>query len=400
MYSLHFMALSTRGALLSPSRIGDVNRSRVLQAFCDHGPLSRAELAKLAGVTRATIGNITNGLIEAGLIEEHAPREANGVGKPATPLWFAPGAGLSGAAALTQGSFEVGLVDARGEVVEFAEGSFDADAPTDAELRARLGRAFDRILPTDTDRLLGMGIAVPGVCDTERGVIVGSGQIPALQGASLVESLSRRFGLRVLVDNDARSQALGEKWFGLGRGEPTFASIQTGHGLGVGLVLDGVVYRGDRGQTGELGHTTVTLDGPRCRCGLAGCWETVASLGWLRQEARRRRLRDPSSLDAARLVAVASSGRVATGLLDDYADHLAVGMANLVQLLNPRLIILHGDVVGGGEILRARIEHHVQERVLPNLRDGLRVELSDLDQRAGLLGAAALVLSETFKLVS
>ena len=165
-------------------------------------------------------------------------------------------------------------------------------------------------------------------------------------------------------------------------------------------MLDGVVYRGDRGQTGELGHTTVTLDGPRCRCGLAGCWETVASLGWLRQEARRRRLRDPSSLDAARLVAVASSGRVATGLLDDYADHLAVGMANLVQLLNPRLIILHGDVVGGGEILRARIEHHVQERVLPNLRDGLRVELSDLDQRAGLLGAAALVLSETFKLVS
>src|SRR4051812_23986701 len=96
---------SLNGSLLSPSRIGDVNRSRVLQALCDHGPLSRAELAKMAGVTRATIGNIANALIDIGLVEENEPLEISGVGKPAKPLWFARGAGLSAAAAVRVGHF-------------------------------------------------------------------------------------------------------------------------------------------------------------------------------------------------------------------------------------------------------------------------------------------------------
>ena len=232
-------------------------------------------------------------------------------------------------------------------------------------------------------------------------MIVGSGQVRALRGTGLVDALAGRFGVRVLVDNDARAQALGEKWFGQGRGVPTFASIQTGHGLGVGLVLDGRVYRGEHGQTGELGHTTVTLDGERCRCGLTGCWETVASLRWLRQEAKQRRLRGAAALDSGRLVAAAKAGSAgAARLLDDYAANLSVGMANLVQVLDPPLLILHGDVVAGGEELRRRVEDGVRERVLPHLRDGVRVVLSDLDQGAGLAGAAALVLSETFRLAS
>jgi predicted NBD/HSP70 family sugar kinase len=387
------------GSLLSPSRMGDANRSRVLQALCDHGPLSRAELAKMAGVTRATIGNIANGLIEIGLVEEHEPRAAIGAGKPARPLWFAHGAGLSAAAAITSGAFEVALIDARGDVLDFAAGEFDPAADNDNELRARLGRAFQKVVPGDGD-LLGIGVAIPGVCDTERGVILGSGQIRGLRGGGLVKSLSRRFDQRVLVDNDARAQALGEKWFGQGRGVPTFASIQTGHGVGVALVLDGVVYRGQRGEAGEVGHTSVTLNGERCRCGLVGCWETIASLRWLQREARRHRIHGAATLDSRQLVAAAVESPVAARLLAEYADNLAIGLANLVQVLAPPLLIMHGDVVGGGEALRVRIEEAVRARVLPNLRANLRVVLSDLDQRAGLLGAAALVLSETFKLVS
>src|SRR5439155_7311592 len=211
---------------------------------------------------------------DAGLIKEHEPREANGVGKPARPLWFAPGAGLSAAAAITRGAFEVALVDARGEILDTAGDEFDPAADDDAELRRSLVRALGRILPREPDVVLGIGVAVPGVCDTQGGAVLGSGQVQALRGTGLVDALARRFGRRVLVDNDARAQALGEKWFGQGRGVPTFASIQTGHGLGVGLVLDGVVYRGERGHTGALGHTTVMLDGVACRCGLHGCWET------------------------------------------------------------------------------------------------------------------------------
>ena len=382
---------SLSGSLLSPSRIGDVNRSRVLQALCDNGPLSRAELAKMAGVTRATIGNIANALIETGLLEEHEPREAMGVGKPARPLWFAPGAGLSVAAAISSGTFDVALVDAAGAVLDTAAGEFDPAADTDSELRARLLRAVDGVLPaTGAASLLGIGVAVPGVCDPENGTILGSGQVRGLRGRGLVKALERRFDRPVVVDNDARAQALGEKWFGEGRGVRSFATVQTGHGLGVGLVLDGVAWRGVRGRAGEMGHTAVTLDGERCRCGLVGCWETVASLRWLRREAKRRRLRGASTMTA----------RDVTGeLRDEYADHLAIGLANLVQLLTLPLIILHGDVVGGGEDMRARIEAAVHARVLPYLR-GTRIVHSELDQRAALVGGAALVLSDTFRLVS
>lgn len=389
-------------ALLSPSRVGDVNRSRVLQALCDHGPMSRAELAKMAGVTRATIGNIVQALIDANLVEEGEPQTGSGrVGKPGRPVWFGPRAGLCGAAAIGAGTVEAALVNARGDVVAGAERTFDPSTGDQKEVVAAVADALRAVIDRRTaEVLLGIGVAVPGVCDTASGTVVGSGQIPALRGTELADVLAKRFGRHVVVDNDSRAQALGEKWFGEGRGLSTFVSVQTGHGLGVGMVLDGVLFRGERGQTGELGHTCVVADGGvRCRCGLRGCWETIATLRWLRAEAAGRRLPDPSHMTAARLTALAEDGSTkADALLDDYADNLAVGLANLVMALNPEKLILHGDV--NDEALRARIEDRTRARVLPHLRDAVSVVLSTLDQRAGMLGAAGLVLSETFHLTT
>lgn len=390
--------------LLSPSRVGNVNRSRVLQALCDHGPMSRAELAKMAGVTRATIGNIVQALIDANLVEEGAPQTGSGrVGKPGRPVWFGPRAGLCGAATVGAGTIEAGLVNARGDLVSTASRSFD---PADGDQRhvvAAVGDALRAVIDRRaSDELLGVGVAVPGVCDTATGSVVGSGQVPALQGTALVDTLAKRFGRHVVVDNDSRAQALGEKWFGEGRGLSTFVSVQTGHGLGVGIVLNGVLFRGVRGETGELGHTCVVVDnGAPCRCGLRGCWETIATLRWLRSEAGARKLPNPSAMTAAGLSALAEDGSTkAAALLDAYADNLAVGLANLVVLLNPEKLILHGDVVGSGEDLRSMIEDKTRARVLPHLRDDVTVALSPLDQQAGILGAAGLVLSETFHLVT
>lgn len=395
-------APALNGALLSPRRLGDVNRSRVLQAFCDYGPMSRADLARMAGVTRATIGNIVQDLIDVGMIEEHEPRTGTGrVGKPARPLWFAPRAGLCGAATLSPDGYQVALVNGRGEVLEHAYGELDANVSSDA-LAAGLASALRSVLPSRRAEVLGIGVAVPGVVDTASGTIIGSGQLRAVRGTTLVESLARRLRVRVLADNDARAQALGEKWFGAGRGLATFASVQTGQGLGVGLVLDGVVYRGERGEAGEAGHTCVVADGGElCRCGLRGCWETIATLGWLRSEARRLGLPAPARLGSARLVALAADDREpASRLLSTYADHLAIGLANLVQTLAVERLILHGDVVGGGEPLRSLLEERTRARVLGYLRDRLELVLSPLDQQAGLLGAAGLVLSETFRLAT
>ena len=388
--------------LLSPSRVGDVNRSRVLQALCDHGPMSRAELAKMAGVTRATIGNIVQALIDANLVEEGEPQTGSGrVGKPGRPVWFGPRAGLCGAAVIGAGTVEAALVNARGDMVAAAERAFDPTAPDQRHVVAAVGAALEAVIDRRAaGELLGVGVAVPGVCDTEAGAVIGSGQVTALRGTALADTLARRFGGPVVLDNDARAQALGEKWFGEGRGLSTFVSVQTGHGLGVGIVLDRVLFRGVRGATGELGHTCVVADGgARCRCGLTGCWETIATLRWLRREASRLRLPNAGAMTGAALVALAEDGSAkAEGLLETYADNLAVGLANLVMLHNPERLILHGDV--SVEPLRALVEHRTRARVLPHLRDGVSVALSPLDQRAGILGAAGLVLSATFNLAT
>ena len=386
-------------SLLSPSRIGDVNRSRVLQALCDHGAMSRAELAKMAGVTRATIGNIVQGLIDDAVLEEHQPQTGLGrVGKPGRPVWFGGRAGLSGAVAVGPVSVDGALVNARGDVLDSATEPLDADADAHA-VAAASASVLHTVLPRRTP-LLGIGVAVPGVVDTESGAVIGSGQLPRLEGTTIVDALTRAFDHPVLVDNDSRAQALGEKWFGDGKGLNTFVSVQTGHGLGAGVVINGVVLRGRNGLTGEIGHTCVVVDGDRCRCGLCGCWETVATLRWLRAEARRERISGADRLDANRLTALAEQSAPARVLLERYADNLAIGLANLTQVLNPDALILHGDAVGGGDELRSLIETAVCRRSLAYLRPTVRVVLSALDQQATILGAAGLVLSETFNLTT
>ena len=362
--------------LLTTHLIGDVNRSRVLQAFCDHGPLSRADIARLAGVPRATIGTIVQNLMESGLLEEQEPDRDGKVGKPGRPLWFAPEAGLSVAVGFAPDRVRAALVNARGDRLEETAVRLETPEASGAELVKAVVSAARAVLPADGE-VLGIGVVVPGVCDTETGEVIGSGQLP------------------VLLDNDARAQALGEKWFGDARGVPTFAAVQTGDGLGVGLVLDGHVYRGEDGRVGELGHTAVSLDGVACYCGLSGCWETVATLPWLRAEAKALGLSGASRATTESMVAL---GAPAEALLVRWADNLAAGLANLVNLLGTTRLILHGDLVGGGEAMRAMVEVATQARVLGHLREDVQVTFSALDSDAALLGAAGLVLSETFRL--
>lgn len=381
--------------LLTTHLIGDVNRSRVLQAFCDHGPISRADLARLAGVPRATIGVIAQGLIDDGLLEETAPDRDGKVGKPGRPLWFGRHAALSVAVGFDDHQVRAALVSARGERLADAAVPLSTAKASPTDLLAAVEKAIRSVLPT-SGAVLGVGVVVPGVCDTVAGEVVGSGQLPGAVGAGMATVLARKLEIPVLIDNDARAQALGEKWFGDARGIATFASVQTGTGLGVGLVLGGQLYRGDHGRSGELGHTRVVQGGKACRCGLSGCWETIATLPWLRQQARDVDLPQAARTTTATLTQDGSGA--AEALLQSYAENLAVGLANLVNLLGTRRIILHGDVVGGGESMRGRIEAATRIQVLGYLRDDVQLVLSPLDADAALLGAAGLVLSETFRL--
>lgn len=388
--------------LVSPADIGRANRARVIQALCDYGPLSRADLARLANVPRATIGGIVQPLVDSDILEEVEPATpATGGGKRPRPLWFRPRAGLTATAYLDDGTCHAALVDARGEILDSAEGAVTHDDdPAGEQHLAVVAATIKSVLPAPGS-LIGVGVAVPGVCDSERGVVVGSVRVPGWANFPLAQRLAGLLGSEVFIDNDARCQALGEKWFGAGRGVSTFASIQTGEGLGVGLVVDGTIFRGEGGLTGELGHTAVELEGEPCPCGLHGCWETVANLTWLRARAAAEGFPDPEGMTSERLSALVDAGNAtAAAVRDRYAANLAAGLSTLVNLLNPQRLILHGDVTRGGDGMLAAIRRHTEGRVLPHLRPGLDLQASVLDERASLVGAAGLVLSERFQLVA
>jgi predicted NBD/HSP70 family sugar kinase len=242
---------------------------------------------------------------------------------------------------------------------------------------------------------LGIGVAVGGMVDTDRGSIVAVNLAPALSGYPLAEELMHRFGLPVRLDHHPRALLVGDRWFGQGRGVPQFAVVYTGEVLGGALYFGGHLYRGAAGAGGELGHTFVQVDGALCRCGRRGCWDTIATLGWVRRQAAAAGLPDADLLDSARLGQLVDDGVPgAAPLLDLYARNVAIGIANLQQTLAPNRYILHGDVVLGGVRMLAAIAAHLRQLV--PARPGGEIELAagDAGDRAALLGAAGLVLSD------
>jgi predicted NBD/HSP70 family sugar kinase len=375
--------------------MGHANRGRVIQALFDLGPTSRAELARLIGVNRATITGIVQPLIDEDLLIEGQPLPSGETGgKRARPLKFSPKARLVGAIELQAGSVRSALVSWTGEVIAENRERFPVKGGDPRPVIDAILACTSRTLAGSKQDPLGFGIAAAGMVDTDRGVIVKVNLAPILSGLALGPVLHDRLRLPVYIDHHPRAMLLADRWFGAGRGARSFAALYVDDVLGGALLLDGHLHRGPSGAGGEFGHTFVQLDGDVCRCGRRGCWETVATTYWLRTRARAANLPAAQKMNSRRLAKLAEAGAPgANELLDLYARNIAVGIANLQQMLAPNLFILHGDVVGGGEPLRRAIEAHVQRLVPPRPGSDLEIVLGDQGDRATLRGAAGLVLA-------
>jgi predicted NBD/HSP70 family sugar kinase len=384
-------------SLLSSSLVGSTNRGRVLQALFDFGPTSRVELARQAGVNRTTISGIVQPLLDQRLLVEGepVPPKQGGGGKHARPLWFSPQAQPICGVLLMPGSIRAALVTLEGKISAEHQETLPTGAARRAELIDAIGACIAGAIAAARRTPLGIGVAVGGMVDTNRRSVVAVNLAPALDGLPLGEELTRRFNLPVLLDHHPRALLVGDRWFGKGRGVRDFAVVYTGEVLGGALYLDGHLHRGPAGAGGELGHTFVQIDGEVCRCGRRGCWDTIATLGWLRREARAAGIDNPDAIDSRRLVKLADAGvPAATRLVDRYARNVAIGIANLQQTVAPNFFILHGDVVGGGPTMVDAIMSHVR-RLVPSHPGGEIVfATGEAEDRAALLGAAGLVLSD------
>lgn len=354
-------------------------------------------MARKAGVNRTTISGIVQPLIDRQiLVEGDSAPSGEGGGKPARPLWFSPEAQPIGAILLMPGVVRAGLITLTGEVTTLESRSIPTEARRRSQVLPNIEAAIASILAQAHRPPLGIGIAAGGMVDTDRRLVVASNLAPAFDGLPLGDAIEQRFQLPAVMDHHPRALLVGDRWFGLGRGLRDFAAVYTGEVLGGALFLDGHLRRGPSGAGGELGHTFVQADGETCSCGRRGCWDTIATLGWLRREAAKAGLPDPELMTSARFDGSVRDKRVIL-LMERYARNIAIGLANLQQTVAPNTFILHGDVVDGGARLRSAIARHVAELVPDRPGVEIRIEFGSPGEDAALLGAAGLVLSHLLR---
>lgn len=385
-----------RRGILSPAELGGANQAQVLQELWNAGPLSRADLARRTGSSRGTVGAIVQSLMGEGLLEERPSESVGQVGKPARPVWFRAGAGATVSCVLDATGIETALVDAGGSVHHYRLSKLPAKRTTTTLMRA-LQRHLSAALPIEGEEVLGFGLALPAVC-SEDGIVLRSTEFPELQGVPLAERLADGLAAQVYVDNTCRTEALGEKWFGAARGVDCFVSVRVSSGVSAATVVGGRVVRGAHGASGELGHVALGDPARRCLCGLKGCWQTIANRRWLRERAAQLGIERPDSLTLAELTRRrAPSEPSVAALLSEYMENIAVGVAAMAQIIDPQIIVLHGDIAACDEETIGLLRARTHERVIPDLTDLPEIEVSPLDNRAALLGSAGLVLSETYQ---
>jgi glucokinase len=245
-------------------------------------------------------------------------------------------------------------------------------------------------------------VLVPGTVDIFGQTIIQAPNLPSLDGFHLTAALNKQLGWPVLIENDANAAAVGEMWLGAARGAKSIICVTLGTGVGGGIILDGKLWRGVDGSAGEIGHTTVDpFGGVRCKCGNIGCLEQFASATGIVRMAREELSNHPEStltadqLTAERIYDAGIRGdKLALKVLERMGMYLGTGLANLVNLLNPEMIVIGGGVSNGWQLFEKSMRAEVERRAFPVPAGRLKIAPAKCGDDAGLLGAAHLVLTE------
>ncbi len=382
------------------------NRRLVLKTiFAREEGISRAEIARLTRLTRASVSEIVGELLDEGLVEELGTAPSPG-GKPPILVGVAKNSRLILSVDVSNDKYRGALVNLRGEIVE--EVSRPVGRLQGQEALEVAYALTDELKARSPVPLLGIGVSTPGLVDPQEGVVyqaVNRGWVDL----PLRKLFAERYGVPVFVANDSHMMALAEVSFGSGQGRRNLVAIKVGEGIGTGIVLRGQLYSGDGFGAGEIGHLVVVDGGEPCRCGNRGCLETVAGVRAVERHVQQAASGTPESRLAALLgqfssriealgEAVRQEDPVALEVVHRIGRHLGVAVAALVSVLNIELVIIHGPIRHLGHPLLQAIRAEARRRALPRLVRATRVEFSSLGEKAALLGASALVLSRVLGL--
>ena len=364
------------------------NHGLVLRTLYDRGPVSRADVARLTGLTRTTVSDVVGEFLADGLVREVGRGPSSG-GKAPILLQVVEDARLLIGLDLGEREFTAVLVDLRGEIRRVERAPVlgrDGDAALEA-----VYRLVDTLIAGNRGVLLGIGVGTPGLVDTETGTIRWAVNLE-WQDLPLGALLRERYQLPTHVANDSRAAALGEYLFAGESRAPNLIAIKVGHGIGAGIVLGGEVFAGDGHGAGEIGHTAVVDDGAQCRCGRFGCLETVASSRAILEGTGAASLDEVrAALDAGdeptRRVVVAA-GRA-----------LGTAIAALIGALNVNRILVIGSVPELGDVWLDAVRDEACRRALGLLAENTSIERGRFVEHVVALGATALLMTRELGLV-
>ena len=386
-----------------------LNRSLILNTIRTHGEVSRAEIAKITKLTPPTVTNIVAELLDNKLVIESDLGASTGGRRPIMLRINAEAYHIVGV--------DIGIRRLRAVVTNLnadIKASETLALPSRVDQVALIGHLIDTVklvlqkANISEKDLMGIGIGMHGLVDPSMGKAIFAPNF-GLRDVSLREPLEQEFQVPVHVENDVVAFAFGESWFGEGIDTGNFIAVNIGEGVGAGIVLNGQLYKGATYSAGEIGHTTVDMNGPKCTCGNYGCLQSLVSGPALVRQAAQRMLAgeptlirelcggDPESITGEMIDSAARQGdALAIDIFKRTGRYLGIGLANLINTLNPRKIILGGGVTNAADLFLEETRRTIHERAMDTPASAVSIVITNQGEYASAIGAVTIVLDGLF----
>jgi glucokinase-like ROK family protein len=386
-----------------------LNKSLILNEIRTDGPISRAEIAKKTNLTPPTVTNIVGELLESKLVIESDLGASTGGRKPIMLQINASAFQIIG---LDVGISNIKIVatNLNAEVIESLQVEMPAQVDENSFMNL-LTESIQMIIKKSRlkkDTIMGIGVGMHGLVNPEKGISIYAPNLN-LRNIPISEILEDELDIPVEVDNDVRAMALGESWFGHGVGIDNFICINVGNGVGAGIILDNTLYRGKTHTAGEMGHTTIDVEGPRCTCGNYGCLQALvagpAIAARAQKEIRMGRSSNIEKLADGNLDHITGEliyesalqgDDLALEVLRDTGRFLGIGIANIINTLNPTRVIIGGGVSKSEEFIFETLRATVNARALDTPAKATTIVSAKLGDYATAIGAATMVLKKLF----
>lgn len=383
-------------------------KKRIVQLLYLEGNKSIPDIGRATGMSIPTITRTINELIDEGMVLDNGIGASIGGRRPNLYL-LNPEARYVLGIDMGRFSTRISILNLSRQIIS-SDGIIVSELENDENIVEKIfQKAKELIANTGIDyrKLIGVGIAFPGLIDSKSGM---SQTYKNFSDRPLYKFFEDKFDLPVFVENDARVMALGESYFGLAQGKENVLCLNIGAGIGLGMILNGKLYRGNSGFAGEFGHFEVEPEGKLCICGKRGCLETVASGSAIAKRAQidmsngmisiLARLTDetPERIDAETVVKAAQlEDQYAIGLLSEMGEQLGKGIAVLINIFNPEIIILGGKLGMAENYIIDPLQLSLNKYAISRIKRDCQIVTSKLREKSALLGAFALVIEKIFE---